>query len=114
MKPSFHTNLFDSVRNAPLAWAGAVMVAVLPVAVVAFKREAPAASVATTPEPAPTMATRSATDASNWFSGADNPFLTEEQARGEPAKATVETVGRAPDGTVVARFQFTWSFKARS
>lgn len=35
-------------------------------------------------------------------------------ATGEPAKATVETVGRAPDGTVVARFQFTWSFKARS
>jgi hypothetical protein len=35
VKPSFHTNLFDSVRNAPLAWAGAVVVAVLPVAVVA-------------------------------------------------------------------------------
>lgn len=32
----------------------------------------------------------------------------------EPATATVETVGRAADGTVVARFTFTWSFKARS
>lgn len=33
---------------------------------------------------------------------------------GEPATAEVETVGTAPDGTVVARFTFTWSFKARS
>jgi len=33
---------------------------------------------------------------------------------GEPATAEVETVGRAPDGTVVARFTFTWSFKVRS
>jgi hypothetical protein len=32
----------------------------------------------------------------------------------EPATATVETVGRAADGAVVARFTFTWSFKARS
>lgn len=33
---------------------------------------------------------------------------------GEPVAAEVETVGRMPDGTVVARFTFTWSFKARS
>jgi len=33
---------------------------------------------------------------------------------GEPATAEAETVGRNPDGTVVARFTFTWSFKARS
>jgi Domain of unknown function (DUF4442) len=32
---------------------------------------------------------------------------------GEPATAEVETVGRAADGVVVARFTFTWSFKAR-
>ena len=32
---------------------------------------------------------------------------------GEPATAEVETIGRAPDGMVVARFTFTWSFKAR-
>lgn len=32
---------------------------------------------------------------------------------GEPATAEVETVGRSPEGTVVARFTFTWSFKAR-
>ncbi len=33
---------------------------------------------------------------------------------GEPAAVEVETVGTSPDGTVVARFTFTWSFKARS
>jgi hypothetical protein len=32
---------------------------------------------------------------------------------GEPATAPVESVGRMADGTVVARFTFTWSFKAR-
>lgn len=32
---------------------------------------------------------------------------------GEPAAARAETVGRASDGTVVARFAFTWSFKRR-
>jgi formaldehyde-activating enzyme involved in methanogenesis len=35
-------------------------------------------------------------------------------ASGEPVTATVETVGRAADGVVVARFEFTWSFKARA
>jgi hypothetical protein len=35
-------------------------------------------------------------------------------ATGEPAEATVESVGRMADGTVVARFTFTWSFKKRS
>lgn len=35
-------------------------------------------------------------------------------ADGEPATATVETVGRMPDGIEVARFRFTWSFKRRS
>jgi hypothetical protein len=34
-------------------------------------------------------------------------------ATGEPATATLETVGRMPDGTEVARFTFTWSFKRR-
>jgi hypothetical protein len=35
-------------------------------------------------------------------------------ATGEPATATLATVGRMPDGTEVARFSFTWSFKKRS
>ena len=33
---------------------------------------------------------------------------------GEPATASVESVGRMPDGTVVSRFTFVWSFKRRS
>lgn len=35
-------------------------------------------------------------------------------ATGEPATATVEALGTAPDGAVVARFALTWSFKARA
>jgi hypothetical protein len=34
-------------------------------------------------------------------------------ASGEPATAEMEAVGSLADGTVVARFTFTWSFKVR-
>jgi hypothetical protein len=40
--------------------------------------------------------------------------VAETVRTGEPATARMETVGRSPDGTVVARFVFTWSFKRRS
>lgn len=40
--------------------------------------------------------------------------VTRAVETGEPATAEVETIGRSPDGTVVARFTFTWSFKART
>jgi hypothetical protein len=40
--------------------------------------------------------------------------VAETARTGEPATARMETVGRLPDGTVVARFVFTWSFKRRS
>lgn len=33
---------------------------------------------------------------------------------GEPVTVRMETVGRMPDNTLVARFVFTWSFKRRS
>jgi hypothetical protein len=33
---------------------------------------------------------------------------------GEGTTAEVETIGTAPDGTVVARFHFRWSFRRRS
>lgn len=39
--------------------------------------------------------------------------VAETIASGEPATARVETVGRMADGTEVARFHFTWSFKRR-
>jgi Domain of unknown function (DUF4442) len=34
-------------------------------------------------------------------------------ATGEAATVTMTTIGRDPEGAVVARFTFTWSFKAR-
>jgi hypothetical protein len=40
--------------------------------------------------------------------------VAETVRTGEPATARLETVGRSPDGTEVARFAFTWSFKRRS
>jgi hypothetical protein len=51
------------------------------------------------------------------FTCADGAKLAAAVARavetGEPATAEAETIGRMKDGTVVARFTFTWSFKAR-
>jgi hypothetical protein len=51
------------------------------------------------------------------FTCVDGAALFDAVARtvrtGEPATAEVETVGRMPDGTVVSRFTFTWSFKRR-
>lgn len=40
--------------------------------------------------------------------------VAETVRTGEPATARLESVGRMPDGTEVARFAFTWSFKKRS
>lgn len=40
--------------------------------------------------------------------------VAETMRTGEPATAEVETVGRLPDGTEIAHFHFTWSFKRRT
>ena len=40
--------------------------------------------------------------------------VEEALASGEPVAAAAESVGRLPDGAVVARFKFTWSFKKRA
>jgi hypothetical protein len=40
--------------------------------------------------------------------------VAETLRTGEPATARLESVGRTQDGTEVARFVFTWSFKKRS
>jgi hypothetical protein len=51
------------------------------------------------------------------FTCADGPRLFEAVAQtiatGEPVAVEVPTVGTAPDGVVVARFTFRWSFKVR-
>lgn len=39
--------------------------------------------------------------------------VAETVRTGEGATATTETVGTLPDGTEVARFRFTWSFRRR-
>jgi hypothetical protein len=39
--------------------------------------------------------------------------VAETVRTGEPTTARMETVGTSPDGTVVARFTFTWSFRKR-
>ena len=52
------------------------------------------------------------------FTCADVPAIRDAVesavATGEPATLRAETVGRMPDGTVVARFVFDWSFRARA
>lgn len=99
MRSNLSQTFIDSMRGAPVAWAGAAMVALLPVAVVAFKREAPA-------QPAPVAeatpaAVRASSEPSSWFSGADNPFLTEEQARERRLRSAVarveDVIRRRPD-----------------
>ena len=40
--------------------------------------------------------------------------VAETVRTGEPVTVRMETVGRMPDNTLVARFVFTWSFKRRS
>lgn len=32
---------------------------------------------------------------------------------GEPVTVVTETIGRTPDGTIVSKFDFTWSYKAK-
>lgn len=48
------------------------------------------------------------TDGAKLFAAVDQTIAT-----GEPVVVEVPTVGTAPDGVVVARFTFTWSFKVR-
>jgi len=52
------------------------------------------------------------------FTCTDGPRVFEAVARtiatGEPVAVEMPTVGTSPDGTVVARFTFIWSFKVRS
>jgi hypothetical protein len=40
--------------------------------------------------------------------------VAETVRTGQPVTARMETAGRSPDGKVVARFAFTWSFRRRS
>lgn len=98
---NFPKNLSDSVRMAPFAWSMALVAAALPFGVLAWKGSARSPS----PPPAIDSATRVSAPVSggvsDWFSGADNPFLTEEQARERRTRAAVarveEVLRRRPD-----------------
>ena len=105
MSPFPASKIIDSFRQAPLAWSGAALFAALPLAVVALKQ--PAAPVQPVP---PAAQTSTATVASgggvaDWFSGADNPFLTEEQARERRLRAALarveDVLRRRPDVAAV-------------
>ena len=99
----------SAFRSAPLAWVGALAVAALPAAALALKPSsaAPAATpvqsgstavVAPAPRPA---ADSGEVSLSSLFGGADNPFLTEEQARDrrfrESLSKVEEVLRRRPD-----------------
>jgi len=99
---NFPTNLRDSFRTAPFAWAAAIAVAALPFGVVALKKPVSAPPSSPTPESAVReRAPVASAGVADWFSGADNPFLTEEQARERRLRASVarveEVIRRRPD-----------------
>ena len=100
LSPLQPSKLIDSFRQAPLAWAGAALCAALPLAVVAFKQPAPQATQAPV-DAAPAAASSRGGGVADWFSGADNPFLTEEQSRDRRLRAALgrveEVLRRRPD-----------------
>lgn len=107
------TNPFRSTYFAALSMAAemstgalalvATQLAPAPVALLIVNLEASFEKKATA------LTTFTCDDGAKAFAAVDETVRT-----GEPATARMETVGRAPDGTVVARFAFTWSFKRRS
>ncbi|MVT12355.1 DUF4442 domain-containing protein [Chitinophaga tropicalis] len=53
-----------------------------------------------------------------WFTCNGGTMIREAVAKtiatGEPVTITVESIGKSPDGTVIASFEITWSFKAKT
>ena len=98
---NFPNRLTESFRNAPFAWVAALAAAALPFLVVAMKGSAPTTIAAAPPVPARAPATASSGGVSDWFSGAENPFLTEEQSRERRLRAAVgrveDVIRRRPD-----------------
>jgi hypothetical protein len=109
---SFDLNsIADSIRSAPFAWTGALAVALLPAAALLLKPSVPTSGAVT---PATTAVARVETSPgapaarpapnggfAEWFSGADNPFLTEEQARDRRLRVSLakveDVLRRRPD-----------------
>jgi hypothetical protein len=90
------SSIVASARRAPAAWIAAALFAALPLAVVAFKPSARTVPAVATAAPVPGKV-----EEPGWFQSADNPFLTEEQARERRLRMAVsrveEVLRRRPD-----------------
>jgi len=123
LKSKFTQSILESMRAAPVAWAGAAAVALLPFVVLAFKHTSTSSAVkvqasgteaitagessvgnsASSTSNGESNGANNSTNANNssWFSGADNPFLTEEQSRERRLQISVarveQVLRRRPD-----------------
>ncbi|NBX25768.1 MAG: hypothetical protein EBQ99_06930 [Planctomycetes bacterium] len=90
------SSIVASARRAPAAWIAAALFAALPLAVVAFKPSAQVVPSVAVSAPVPPKV-----EEPGWFQSADNPFLTEEQARERRLRTAVsrveEVLRRRPD-----------------
>jgi uncharacterized protein DUF4442 len=107
------TNPFRSTYFAALSMAAEMSTGALSMAVVQ-SAPAPVAMLivnleASFEKKATALTTFTCEDGAKAISAVEETLRT-----GEPATARLESVGRMPDGTEVARFAFTWSFKKRS
>jgi hypothetical protein len=107
------TNPFRSTYFAALSMAAEMSTGALSMAVV-HSAPAPVAMLivhmeASFDKKATAMTTFTCEDGAKAIAAVEETLRT-----GEPATARLESVGRMADGTEVARFAFTWSFKKRS
>lgn len=105
-------NPFKSTYFAALSMAAELSTGAL--ALFAVEKTSPSVAViiigmeAEFPKRAENVTTFTCEDGDKLFAG-----VKETQATGEQVLVWVNTIGRAEDGTEVARFKFLWSFKRR-
>lgn len=105
-------NPFKSTYFAALSMAAELSTGAL--ALFAVEKRSPSVAViiigmnATFPKRAEDITTFTCADGDKLFAAVE-----EAQETGKAVIQTVKTVGLAEDGTVVAEFEFTWSFKKR-
>jgi hypothetical protein len=106
------TNPFRSTYFAALAMAAELSTGALGILAVRLAPEPVALIIVdmagSFEKKATALATFTCEDGDRAFAAVSHTLAT-----GEPATADFSTVGRLPDGTVVARFTFRWSFKRR-
>lgn len=105
-------NPFKSSYFAALSMAAELSTGTL--ALFAVEKRSPSVAViivgmnATFPKRAEDITSFTCSDGDKLFAAVDEAIET-----GKAVTQTVKTVGKAEDGTVVAEFEFTWSFKKR-